>query len=155
MTTVHAVTATQQTVDGPSKKDWRGGRAACYNIIPSSTGAAKAVQQQHQPSGRCALQVDAGMRAIQKRQQFTSGCRTTRQSRNSDRNRFPTVRRKGDRPERIAQGLQVSTDPGKTLPIGNNPQLPQQLGVDWMIRARCLQKPNGFALITSCRHRAP
>merc|ERR1712019_105453 len=43
MTTVHAVTATQQTVDGPSKKDWRGGRSACFNIIPSSTGAAKAV----------------------------------------------------------------------------------------------------------------
>ena len=43
MTTVHAVTATQLSVDGPSKKDWRGGRAACYNIIPSSTGAAKAV----------------------------------------------------------------------------------------------------------------
>lgn len=43
MTTVHAVTATQTTVDGPSLKDWRGGRAACYNIIPSSTGAAKAV----------------------------------------------------------------------------------------------------------------
>ena len=43
MTTVHAVTATQLTVDGPSKKDWRGGRAACYNIIPASTGAAKAV----------------------------------------------------------------------------------------------------------------
>jgi len=43
MTTIHAVTATQQTVDGPSKKDWRGGRAGCYNIIPSSTGAAKAV----------------------------------------------------------------------------------------------------------------
>jgi len=43
MTTIHAVTASQQTVDGPSQKDWRGGRAACYNIIPSSTGAAKAV----------------------------------------------------------------------------------------------------------------
>ncbi|MPN07954.1 Glyceraldehyde-3-phosphate dehydrogenase A [bioreactor metagenome] len=43
MTTVHAVTATQKTVDGPSKKDWRGGRASNGNIIPSSTGAAKAV----------------------------------------------------------------------------------------------------------------
>ncbi len=43
MTTVHATTATQKTVDGPSKKDWRGGRAASANIIPSSTGAAKAV----------------------------------------------------------------------------------------------------------------
>lgn len=43
MTTVHALTATQPTVDGPSKKDWRGGRAAGYNIIPASTGAAKAV----------------------------------------------------------------------------------------------------------------
>ncbi|WP_027622718.1 type I glyceraldehyde-3-phosphate dehydrogenase [Acetivibrio clariflavus] len=43
MTTVHATTATQKTVDGPSKKDWRGGRAAAGNIIPSSTGAAKAV----------------------------------------------------------------------------------------------------------------
>jgi glyceraldehyde 3-phosphate dehydrogenase len=43
MTTVHAMTATQPTVDGPSKKDFRGGRAAAHNIIPSSTGAAKAV----------------------------------------------------------------------------------------------------------------
>lgn len=43
MTTVHSVTATQLTVDGSTKKDWRGGRAATYNIIPSSTGAAKAV----------------------------------------------------------------------------------------------------------------
>ncbi|UUM12398.1 type I glyceraldehyde-3-phosphate dehydrogenase [Clostridiaceae bacterium HFYG-1003] len=43
MTTVHSTTATQKTVDGPSKKDWRGGRAASTNIIPSSTGAAKAV----------------------------------------------------------------------------------------------------------------
>ena len=45
MTTVHSYTATQLTVDGPSKKDWRGGRAAAINIIPSSTGAAKAVAE--------------------------------------------------------------------------------------------------------------
>ncbi len=43
MTTIHAYTATQKTVDGPSKKDWKGGRSAAMNIIPSSTGAAKAV----------------------------------------------------------------------------------------------------------------
>jgi len=42
MTTVHSYTATQKTVDGPSKKDWKGGRSAAINIIPSSTGAAKA-----------------------------------------------------------------------------------------------------------------
>ncbi len=46
MTTVHASTATQKTVDGPSKKDWRGGRAVNGNIIPSSTGAAKVSELQ-------------------------------------------------------------------------------------------------------------
>ena len=43
MSTIHSVTGTQKVVDSPSKKDWRGGRGACFNIIPSSTGAAKAV----------------------------------------------------------------------------------------------------------------
>ena len=43
MTTVHSYTATQKTVDGPSRKDWKGGRAAAINIIPSTTGAARAV----------------------------------------------------------------------------------------------------------------
>merc|ERR1712139_39007 len=43
MTTIHSYTATQKTVDGPSAKDWRGGRSAACNIIPSATGAAKAV----------------------------------------------------------------------------------------------------------------
>jgi glyceraldehyde 3-phosphate dehydrogenase len=43
MTTIHSYTATQKVVDGPSKKDWRGGRAAAINLIPSTTGAAKAV----------------------------------------------------------------------------------------------------------------
>ena len=43
MTTIHSYTATQKTVDGPSKKDWKGGRTAALNIIPSGTGAAKAV----------------------------------------------------------------------------------------------------------------
>ena len=43
MTTIHSYTATQKTVDGPSRKDWKGGRAAAINIIPSGTGAARAV----------------------------------------------------------------------------------------------------------------
>jgi glyceraldehyde-3-phosphate dehydrogenase/erythrose-4-phosphate dehydrogenase len=50
MTTVHSYTATQKTVDGPSKKDWKGGRSAAINIIPSTTGAAKAVGPRH-PGG--------------------------------------------------------------------------------------------------------
>jgi glyceraldehyde 3-phosphate dehydrogenase len=52
MTTVHATTSTQMTTDGPSKKDWRGGRAASVNIIPSSTGAAKAVGSYSELNGK-------------------------------------------------------------------------------------------------------
>ena len=79
------------------------------------TGAAETVQQQHQRARRCAWQVGAGMRPIQKRQQRASGGSTTRQSRNRIANGFATVRWKRNRAERVAQGLQVATDPGKTL----------------------------------------
>jgi glyceraldehyde 3-phosphate dehydrogenase len=56
MTTVHSTTATQKTVDGVSVKDWRGGRAASGNIIPSSTGAAKALARSF-PSSTASLPV--------------------------------------------------------------------------------------------------
>ncbi|CAL5396372.1 unnamed protein product [Camellia sinensis] len=52
MTTVHSITATQKTVDGPSSKDWRGERAASFNIIPSSTGAAKFGKVLPAPNGK-------------------------------------------------------------------------------------------------------
>ena len=52
MTTVHAATATQFVVDGPSKKDYRGGRSSLVNIIPASTGAAKACNQGYSKSCR-------------------------------------------------------------------------------------------------------
>ena len=60
MTTVHSITGSQKTVDGTSKKDWRGGRAASGNIIPSTTGAAKAVGEGHSRSVR---QVDGDVPA--------------------------------------------------------------------------------------------
>lgn len=63
MTTIHATTATQKTVDGASKKDWRGGRGASLNIIPSSTGAAKAVGKVCHARWLACLRVGCGQSA--------------------------------------------------------------------------------------------